>query len=241
MASVTRFWSTWGATQLMLSPALVLLTLAKPVHAQVQVLCEGTLLEAQGSAERKRATQRLSISLGLEAEAASADAALAELQRRLAAVRSALQDLDVNDLRVSSPSTWQRSAESNRPARITAQLQVSGDLAPERLQRLVRDVGALPGVQLAPVRPQADPIADVAVRRELLRLAYQDALRQGRELAEAIGLSHVRPLQVSVNGGFRPVPMLARAADAAAPPPFDPAELPSPIDRLQLQAQFCAR
>ena len=66
-------------------------------------------------------------------------------------------------------------------------------------------------------------------------------MRQGPERAEASGLSQLRPLQVTVDGGFRPMPMLARAADAAAPPPFDPAELPSPIDRLQLQAQFCAR
>ncbi|MCT0223673.1 SIMPL domain-containing protein [Synechococcus sp. CS-1328] len=238
LLQVRRFW---GLALLLSSPLLGLLTVVKPAGAQVQVLCDGTLLEAQGSAERKRTTQRLGISLGLEAEAASADVALEDLQRRLAAVRTALQDLGVKDFRVSSPSTWQRSAEPKRPAGFTAQLQVSGDLAPERLQRLVREVGALPGVRLSPVRPQADPVGDAGVRRELLRLAYQDALRQGRELAEAIGLSQLRPLQVTVDGGYRPMPMLAKAADAAAPPPFDPAELPSPIDRLQLQAQFCAR
>jgi hypothetical protein len=36
------------------------------------------------------------------------------------------------------------------------------------------------------------------------------------------------------------MPMMARA-DAAASPPFDPAELPQPKDRLTLLARFCAR
>jgi len=54
-----------------------------PARAQVQVQlqCAGTLLETRGSAELKRDTQRLAVSLGLEAEAADADGALAALQR----------------------------------------------------------------------------------------------------------------------------------------------------------------
>ncbi|MEA5411089.1 SIMPL domain-containing protein, partial [Synechococcus sp. BA-120 BA3] len=63
--------------------------------AQVQLRCDGTLLEARGSAEQERPTRRLSFSLSLEAEAATADAALQALQERLAAVRQALQQLQV--------------------------------------------------------------------------------------------------------------------------------------------------
>jgi uncharacterized protein YggE len=121
-----------------------------------------------------------------------------------------------------------------------AQLTVQGVLDPERLQPLVREVGALPGVRLSPVRPQADTAEDPQVRRELLRAAYQDALRQGRELVEVMGLSSLRPLQVSVEGGPQPLAMRAMAVDAA-PPPFDPRELPAPTDRLSLQVQFCAQ
>ncbi|MEB3264482.1 MAG: SIMPL domain-containing protein [Synechococcus sp.] len=211
-----------------------------PAPAQVQVVCQGTWLEARGSAERKRPTRALAVSLALEAEASEADGALAELQQRLADVRAALQRLGVRDLEVSSPSTWQRGAAPRRPAAFVAQLSVQGVLDPERLQPLVREVGALPGVRLSPVRPQADRTSDPQVRRELLRAAYQDALRQGRELAEVMGLSSLRPLQVSVEGGPQPLPMRAMAADAA-PPPFDPRELPPPIDRLSLQVQFCAQ
>jgi hypothetical protein len=124
--------------------------------AQVQLRCEGTLLEARGSAEQERPTRRLAFSLSLEAEAATADGALQSLQERLAAVRTALQGQQVEELRVTSPTTWKREAERNRPAAVTASLQVSGRLVPQRLQALIREVGGLPGVRLAPVAPAGE-------------------------------------------------------------------------------------
>ena len=212
-----------------------------PARAQVQVQlqCAGTLLETRGSAELKRDTQRLAVSLGLEAEAAEADGALAALQRRLAAVRQRLVALRVQELRVSSPSTWQRPQEPGRAGpRVVASLQVSGQLAPERLQDFVRQLGALEGVRLNPVTAEADPAAMPAVRARLLRAAYLDALAQARDLAGAVGRSALQPLDVRVEGhDLRPVAMRAMAADAA---PFDPAELPQPTDRLALQVRFCA-
>lgn len=208
--------------------------------AQVQLRCEGTLLEARGSAEKERPTRRLSFSLSLEAEATTADGALQSLQERLAAVRTALQGQQVEELRVTSPSTWRREPERNRPAAVSASLQVSGRLEPQRLQALIRDVGALPGVRLAPVGTEADRGLDGAVRRQLLRGAYQDALAQAREVAAAVGLSKLHPLEVQLDGNeLRP--MLMRAAKADAAPPFDPAELDQPKDRLSLTVRFCAR
>ena len=208
--------------------------------AQVQLRCEGTLLEARGRAEQERPTRRLSFSLSLEAEAPTADGALQSLQERLAAVRTALQGQQVEELRVTSPSTWQRPAARNRPAAVTASLQVSGRLLPQRLQALIREVGALPGVRLAPVGTEADRGLDGAVRRQLLRGAYQDALAQAREVAAAVGLSQLNPLEVQLDGNeMRPMLMRANAPDAA--PPFDPAELALPKDRLSLTVRFCAR
>lgn len=233
---------------LTLAAASLLLALAAPLpaRAQVQLACAGTLLEARGSAELERPTRRLAFSLGLEAEAgggdaAATDAALALLQRRLAAVRSALQRLQVEELRVTSPTTWRRSDPRGRPAAVQASLQISGRLAPQRLQPLIREVGGLAGVRLAPVTAQADPSEDQAVRRSMLRQAYQDALARASEVGAAIGRPRLEPLEVQLDAGeLRPMPMMARA-DAAAPPPFDPAELPQPKDRLTLLARFCAR
>lgn len=227
----------------LLAPALCcLLGAPSPAAAagEVQLRCDGTLLEARGTAELERQTRRLRVNLGLEAEAADADAALAALQSRLAAVRSALQRLGVEELRVSSPSTWRRPVEAGRPARFQASLQVSGRLAPARLQALIRGVGGLPGVQLSPVGSEADPGDDPAVRRQLLQAAYRDALAQARELAAVIGRSQLTPLEVLVDGNeLRPVMM--RAMADAAPPPFNPAELPKPKDRLSLLVRFCVQ
>lgn len=210
-------------------------------QGQVQLSCSGTLLVAEGSAELKRRTELLRFSLALEAEGVGSDAALAALQRRLATVRNTLQSLAVRELQVSSPSTWQRPAHGSTPAAVQASLQVTGQLAPARLQALVRQVGALPGVRLAPVSAEAGAAGDLAARRQLLRGAYQDARRQAQDIADAIGLHQLLPLEVSVSGGMRPMPMRAAVMADAAVPPFDPNELPAPLDRLSLRVQFCAR
>lgn len=224
---------------------LALAQAVTPAAAEVQLRCEGTLLEARGSAEQERPIQRLRVSLALEAEERSSDGALALLQERLAAVRGALQSLEVKELRVSSPSTWQRPGAGRRPSITQASLQVSGLLAPTQLQQLVRQVGSLPGVRLAPVIPEADPARSPDARRALLAAAYQRALAEAREVAQAVGLTVLRPLEVSVEGG-EAVPMPAPApaafrASAAPPPPFQPAELPLPKASASMLVRFCAR
>ena len=218
---------------------LPLLPAAGLAQSQVQLACTGTLVEARGSAELKRPTQRLRFSLTLEAEETSTDAALASLQRRLAEVRTTLKSLQVVDLEVTSPSTWQRPASRDKAGAVLASLQVSGQLAPTQLQSLVRQVGGLPGVRLAPVATEADRPGDRAARATLLRAAYQDALQQGLDLAGAMGLKGVlKPIEVLLEGGSRPGLKMVMAAEAA---PFDPAELAAPVDRLSLQVRFCAR
>jgi uncharacterized protein YggE len=224
-----------------LPAVLTLAPLPGWAQAQVQLACGGALVEARGSAELKRPTQRLRFSLALEAEEASSEGALASLQRRLAAVRSRLQALQVSDLQVTSPSTWKRPASPGLPEVVQASLQVSGQLVPAQLQPLVREVGGLPGVRLSPVAPEADGAGDRAARRQLLRAAYQDALQQAQDVAAAMGLRVVQPLEVQLDGGARPVPLRAMAMADGVVPPFDPAELPGPIERLSLQARFCAR
>ena len=220
---------------------LALLLAPASVRAEVQLRCEGTLLEARGSAEQERPIKRLRFSLGLEAEQRTSDAALALVQSRLAAVRAALQSLEVRDLRVTSPSTWQRPAERGQPPLSQASLQVSGTLAPARLQALIRQVGTLPGVRLAPVTPEAEPVLGSEVRRALLTAAYQKALAEARDVASAIGLSRLRPLELQVEGDRDVVPLRAMAAMADAAPPFDPAELPPPKATASMLVRFCAR
>lgn len=222
--------------------AVVLLLLASPgnaASAEVQLRCEGTLLEARGTAERQRPAASIAFSLGLEARGASADRALELLQVRLTSVRATLKRLGVRDLRVGSPSTWSRPAAAGERASFQSDLAVSGTLDPQRLQGLVREVGGLPGIRLSPVTAEADPAAVRAGRSALLAAAYRDAEAQVRPLAALIGHRQLRPLQIQVEGGAGPMMMRAEMAPPA-PPAFDPAELPLPTERLTLLVQFCA-
>ena len=214
---------------------LPLLPLQARAQVQLQLRCSGTLVEARGSAQRQRPMAKLAFSLALEAEATRSAEALATLQLRLDAVRRQLQSLDVADLQVSGPSTW-----TGRNSRITASLQVSGKLEPRHYQSLVREVGGLAGVRLAPVTGQADPAEDRASAQALLQAAYQDALRQAKQLAAVMGLRQVRPLQVQLEAMPQPYLLKSVAADAApAAQPFNADELGPPTDRLSLQASFC--
>jgi uncharacterized protein YggE len=218
---------------LLLPPLLI-------AQAQVQMGCNGTLLQARGRAERRRTIDALKLSLSLEAEAATADGALASLQTRLDGVRQALKRLGVLKLEVTSPATWTRAPEPRQSALTTASLQVSGELDPAQLQPLIRQVGTLPGVRLSPVDPRPQASGDAASQAGLLKAAYGDALGQAKTIAAAIGLYQLRPLEVEVDGGGG-APILMRAMASPDGAPFDPAELPEPVDRLSLMVRFCAR
>ncbi len=229
---------------LALATATVVSLTGEPTRAEVQLRCQGTLLEARGQAEIQRPTSALAVSLGLEAEAAKADQALEQLQWRLATVRQKLQALGVKEWRAGAPGTWERQGTRGQPISVQASLQVSGRIEPAQLQALISTVGGLPGVRLAPVTAETDPRQDSTIRAQLLRAAYQDALHQAQEVAAAIGRRRqLSPLEVQLDGGgnLRPVPMAMRAdAPAPAPPPFNAAELPKPTQQLSLLARFCA-
>lgn len=229
---------------LLLVPLLAADLAGRRAAAEVQQRCDGALLSARGSAELERPIRQLAFSLNLGAEAPSADTALRELQRRLAAVRTALQRLAVEELRVTSPGTWEQAAEGRRPAQVNASLQVSGSLAPEHLQALVRGVGSLPGVRLSPVTARPDPAQDGAVRARLLRMAYGDAVAQAGEVGAAIGRPRLSPLEVQL-GGEQAVPLAApmavRGLGDEEPPPFVASDLPVPRASLTMVVRFCAR
>lgn len=229
----------WGWFIIVLLPLLP--AVPCPAWADIQLRCDGTLLEARGSAEQQQPIERLRFTLALEAEQRSSDAALALLQERLAKVRAALQGLEVKDFRATSPSTWQRSAESSRSPITQASLQVSGLLAPSRLQPLVRQVGTLPGVRLAPVNAEADPGRSGEARRALLATAYRQAFNRAEDVAAALGLSRLYPLEVQVEDDRPPVVARVAMAAKADVPPFDPAELTPPKNAASLLVRFCAR
>jgi uncharacterized protein YggE len=225
---------------LVVAAALALIQPAGAAQVQLQLSCSGAVLEARGSATLKRTIDKLRVTLRLEADDTSASGALLQLQQRLDGVRRSLQALQMQELRVTSPSVWQGAVAAGQPARFEASSQVSGQLAPAQLQRLISQVGGLPGVRLAPVEAQADASGDAAANRQLLQAAYRDALQRGQMLAAVLGLNTLRPLQVQSEGGVRPAPLLAMARAMPAPAAFDPRELSEPTDQLSLEVTFCA-
>lgn len=229
-----------GRFGLLFASALALIQPVSAAQVQLQLSCSGAVLEARGSATVKRTLDKLRVTLRLEAQDSSASGALLQLQQRLDAVRRSLQSLQVQELRVTSPSVWQRPVAAGQPAQFEASSQVSGQLVPAQLQSLISQVGGLPGVRLAPVEAQADPSGDAAANRQLLQAAYRDALQRGQMLAAALGLNTLRPLQVQSEGGVRPAPLPAMARAMPAPAPFDPRELSEPTDQLSLEVTFCA-
>ena len=229
-------WGVWTPFLFLLLPSLPC-----PTWAQIQLRCDGTLLEARGSAEQELPIGQLRFSLSLEAEQRSSDGALALLQERLASVRSVLQGLQVRQLRVSSPSTWQRPAEPGRPAISQSSLQVSGLLDPSHLQALIRHVGAHPGVRMAPVSAEADPARSSETRRALLAAAYRQAFQRAQDVASALGLSFLKPLEVQAEDDRPPYAAPAPMAAKAEVPPFDPRELSPPKDSASMLVRFCAR
>ena len=243
MGRSSRHHASTGPVLWCACSALLLLvpSLPDPAEAQIQLRCEGTLLEARGSAERELTVGQLRFSLSLEAEQRSSDGALALLQERLASVRSVLQGLQVRELRVSSPSTWQRPAESGRPAMSQASLQVSGLLEPSRMQPLIRQVGALPGVRLAPVSAEAEPGPSGEARRALLKAAYRQAFARAQDVVSALGLSSLQPLEVQVDDDRSPSPAPIPMAAKAESPAFDPRELAPPKMSASMLVRFCAR
>ena len=225
-----------------LTPPLLTLPAARAAQVQLQLSCQGTVLEARGSAMVKRPISKLRFNLALEAVASTSKGALQLLQERLDPVRQRLKALQVQELRVSSPSVWNRYVSAGKPAEFEASSQVSGQLAPTELQQLISQVGGLPGVRLSPVDAEADRTADAATNRRLLQGAYADALQRAQALAEAVGLKSLKPLQMQVEGGYRPsrMSMLAESASRRGPAPFDPNELNEPTDQLSLEVTFCA-
>ena len=76
--------------------------------------------------------------------------------------------------------------------------------------------------------------AEVQLRCDGTQLEARGSAEQSRQTRR------LRPLEVVVEGNeMRPMLMRAAAADAA-PPPFDPAELSSPRERMTMLVRFCA-
>lgn len=214
-------------------PGAAVAQTATPEHAQSGV--QGTLLSvnAEGSSEAR--PDLATISLGVTTEGQTAQAALQENSRRMAALNQALRRAGIaeRDIQTSNVSVYpQQQYRENQPPLIT------GYQANNTVTAKIRNIDNTGRVIDAAVAAGGNTINGVSFSHAdpdaQLDLARRDAIAEARRRAElyanALGMRVHRIVAVSEGGGYSPpIPfaMSARmdAAPAAPPPPIAPGEI----------------
>ena len=169
-------WPT-GSVALM---GLALLSLQNPVLAQ-QPACAGTLLQLSVAEQGRTAVDRFRFSLALSGEGGSEQAALNQLNQRLARVRQSLQPLIVGRLTVPSPSTYPRTGSPGGKRSFVANTGVSGEVSRQNYNRLIQAVGGQPGVRMQGMESISREQDQTALQQRLMAAA----LRRGRYASRA--------------------------------------------------------
>jgi uncharacterized protein YggE len=234
LSAVPRLRSS-GLAALSLLPVVALLP--RQVQAQVRpAACAGTLLELSVEERGETRTDRFRFALRLEAEGATTEAALDQLNQRLAATRTALQRLAQGPLTIPAPRTYASGGASQGRRRQQASTSISGEVERGGYDQLIQVAGRLPGVRLQGMTSLASTQNQNALADQLL----ESALKQGREQAErtaaALGLRRVTLLRIDQRGSGTVRP-LAYAADAGRQ--FRPEEAPQPSQSLELNLDYC--
>jgi len=212
---------------------LLALGLSQPLLAQD----DPRQITVLGSAEVAATPDMAVISMGVEARADSAraamdetSAAMAAMLERLEAAGIAPRDMQTSNLSLSA--VWEQDDRDG--AR-----RIDGFAARNELTLRVRDLGALGEVMDAVLSEGANrfgglrfSIADPApLESEARKRAVTDAVAKARELAEAAGVTLGEVLTISESGGYRP-PMMEMAARSDAR-----AAVPVAAGEMTIQAQ----
>ena len=201
--------------------------------------CAGTLLQLQVEESGSAAFDRFRFDLGLEAEGSSKAEAMALLNSRLAAVRTALRPLLSGELTIPAPSTYRTGGGNGAgatPQRDHASTSVSGVVRKANYDPLIQVAGRLPGVSLRNITALADGDREAELGTSLLRKALHEGQRQAEITAAALGLSQLKLLRIDQRSGGSPRPMpYARMATAS----FNPEEAPAPARSVSLALDYC--
>ncbi|MBN8608574.1 MAG: SIMPL domain-containing protein [Caulobacterales bacterium] len=204
-----------------------------PEHAQSGV--QGTLLSVSAEGTSEARPDLATISLGVTTEGQTAQAALQENSRRMAALNQALRRAGIaeRDIQTSNVSVYpQQQYRENQPPLITGYQANNTVTAKIRninnTGRVIDAAVAAGGNNINGVTfSHADPDAQLdAARRD----AIAEARRRAELYANALGMRVNRIVAVSEGGGYSPpipYPMAARmdAVAAAPPPPIAPGEI----------------
>jgi uncharacterized protein len=172
-----------------------------------------------GTGSESSTPTRATVSFGVQTQAASAKAALAENATAMKQVIAALVDAGAKDLRTETVSLSPTFADDQRLQGYTALNSVSATVtyaaAGSTIDAAV-DAGANQVYGPAPVAGDTD-----ALYAKALADAVANAREHAKALAAAAGATVGAVVSVAESGSA-PVPMYAKAADAAAPTPVVP-------------------
>ena len=212
---------------------------ASPALASAQV-CKGTLLQLQVRESGSSATDRFRFSLGLQAEAASKEAAMALLNQRLDRARQSLKPLTLGALNIPAPRSYSYGGgNSSKPKLERATTGIGGEVSRDNYDALIQLAGRLPGVRLQGMTSLASSRGGESLEDQLLKQALKEGRRRAKVAASALGLDRVDLLRINQRGGgVRPV---AYAEARMSKPVFRPDEAPKPTRSLSLGLDYCLR
>ena len=228
----------WGAVKVAAPVLFGLSAVASfPLKAGERV-CNGTLLQIQVNERGTSRSDRFRFSLGLDAEHASKDAAMAALNDRLAKARQVIQPLAMGRLTIPAPRSYPVGGGTSGPRLERASSTITGEVSRENYGAVIQTAGRLPGVRLQGMTSLASSDSRASLADRLLKQALETGQRRAEATARALGLSKVELLLIDQRGSIhRPMAMAARMGEAS----FRPGEAPKPSQNLTLKLDYCLR
>ena len=237
----------WISRSFLLSRAVIVIPVvagvafgsAAPALASAQV-CKGTLLQLQVRESGSSTMDRFRFSVGLQAEAASKEAAMALLNQRLDRARQSLMPFALGALNIPAPRSYSYGGgSSSNPKLERATTGISGEVSRDNYDALIQLAGRLPGMRLQGMTSLASNSGGEALDDQLLKRAIKQGRRRANLTASALGLNRVDLLRINQRaGGVRPV---AYAQTRISKPAFQPDEAPNPTRSLTLGLDYCLR
>ena len=199
--------------------------------------CSGTLLQFSVVEQGKVPVDRFRFSLALSGEGSSEQAALTQLNQRLAQLRQVLQPLIQGRLLMPSPSTHPRPGRQGIKQAFSANTGVSGEVARPMYNPLIQALGVQPGVRIQGKESIANDKAEAALQQRLMVAALRRGQAEADRTAAAIGAARVRLLRINRRDAMRgprrvQLPTAMRSG-------FDPGEAPEPASSLRLELDYC--
>ena len=221
-------------------PVVATLALGRPALAlapQAGPSCSGTLLQFSVLEQGRTTVDHFRFSLALSGEGSSEQAALTQLNQRLARLRQSLQPFIQGRLVVPSPSTYPRPGRHGIKQAFAAHTGVSGEVKRQMYNQFIQAVGGQPGVRMQGMESIPNVQAEAALQQRLMAAALQRGKVEADSTAAAIGVARVQLLRIhrrdAISGPRRV--QLSTAMRSG----FDPAEAPEPTSTLRLELDYC--